>query len=55
MAKLFDLWAEFATAWPLEGQMKGDLRDQQQPMLLHCCPQSETWCLKQMFKEFGGP
>jgi len=21
-------------------------RDTQQPMLLRCCPQSETWCLK---------
>ena len=24
-------------------------------MLLHCCPQSETWCLKKMCKVFGGP
>jgi len=23
-------------------------RDTQQPMLLHCCPQSETWCLKKI-------
>jgi len=44
--KLFDPKAELETAWPLEGRIQCDLRDRQQLMLLHCCPQSETWCLK---------
>jgi len=53
VAKLCDPRAEFATAWPLEGQIQCDLRDrQQQPMLLLCCPQSETWYMKKMCKVF---
>jgi len=55
VAKLFDPKAEFVIAWPLEGRMQCDLRDKQQPMLLHCCPQSETWCLIKMWKLFGRP
>ena len=46
VAKFFDPRAEFATAWPLECPIQGDLRDRQQPMLLRCYPHSETWCLK---------
>jgi len=42
VAKLYEPRTEFATAWPQEGQIQCDLRDRQQPMLLHCCPQSET-------------
>ena len=53
--KLFDPRAEYVTAWPLVGCIQCDLRDRQQPMLLHCCLQSETWCLKKMCKVFGGP
>jgi len=30
-------------------------RDRQQPMVLHCCPQSEIWCLKKICKVFGRP
>jgi len=52
--KRFDPMAELATAWPLEGQIQCDRRDKQQPMLFHCCPQSETWCLKKQYKLFGG-
>jgi len=40
VAKRSDPRAEFATAW-------------QQPMPLHCCLQSETWCLKKMLQVFG--
>jgi len=54
VAKRFDPRAEFGTAWPLEGRIQCDLRDRQQLMLLHCCPQSETWHLKKMCKVFGG-
>ena len=43
VAKLFDPRAKLATAWPLEGRIQCDLRDL---MVLHCCPQSETWYLK---------
>jgi len=46
VAELFDPRAEFAIAWPLEGRIQCDLRDRQHLMLLHCCPQLETWCLK---------
>jgi len=46
VTKRFDPRAEFETAWPPEDRIYRDLRDRQQPMLLHCCPQSETWCLK---------
>jgi len=48
VAKYFDPRAKFATAWPLEGQIQCDSRDRQQPIMLHCCPQSETWCLKEI-------
>jgi len=54
MAKLFDPRAEFATAWPLEGCIQCDLRDRQQPMLLHRCPQSETWHLKKCARYLAG-
>ena len=62
MAKRFDPRAEFATAWPLEGRIQCDLRDRKQLMLLHFCPQSETWHLKKSeryltcwIKLVGGP
>ena len=31
------------------------LRNRQQPVLLHRCPQSETWWLQKLCKVFGGP
>jgi len=46
MAKRFGPRTDFATAWSLEGWIQCDLRDRHQPRLLHCCAQSETWCLK---------
>jgi len=35
-------WSNLLTE---ENRIQCDLRDRQQPMLLYCCPQSETWCL----------
>jgi len=36
MAKLFDLTAEFASAWPLEGWIQCDLRNLCENRLLKC-------------------
>ena len=33
-------------AWLLDGQILCDLCDRKQPMLLHCCPQSESAACK---------
>jgi len=41
LAKLFEPRVKFATAWPQKGRTQCDLRGRQQPMLSHCCPQSE--------------
>jgi len=54
VAKFFDPTAEFRTAWPMEERIQCDLRDRQQPMLLHCCPLSETWCLKKCARYLAG-
>jgi len=55
LTKLFDPRAEIVTAWSLDSQIQCDLCDKQQPMLLHCCPKSETWFLKKMWKVFDRP
>ena len=54
MTKRFGPRAEFVIARPLEGRIPCDLRDRQQPILLHCCPQSETWRLKKCAKYLAG-
>jgi len=54
VAKLFDPRAELATAWPPEGRIQCDLRDRQQLMLLHCCSQSEMWCLEKCARYLAG-
>jgi len=46
VVKRFDPTPEFVIARPLEGRIPCDLRDRQQPILLHCCPHSEMWHLK---------
>jgi len=45
---------EFVIARPLEDRIPCDLRDKQQPILLHCCPQSETWHLKKCVMYLAG-
>jgi len=54
VAKLFDPRAEFVTAWQLKGRIQCDLRDRQQPVLSHCCPQPETRCLKKCSRYLAG-
>jgi len=54
VTKRFDPRAKFATAWPLEGRIQCNSRDRQQPMLLQCYPQSETWCFKKCARYLAG-
>jgi len=48
VAKRFDPRAEFATTWSLEGWIQCEVNKRQAAAkpVLHCWPQSETWCLK---------
>jgi len=44
--KRFALRAKLTTAWSLEGWIQCEVNKRQALVnrVLHCCPQSETWC-----------